>query len=315
MPKPQRAEALVAVATVSDVVTATGRRARPWYARNDLRVLLFILPAAALLIVFRVVPLFYGIYLSMTSWNGLGEPVFNGLENYLRMFSDPTLAQAVVNNVLIICAVPIWVFIPLLLAALIHNGTWYGGAIKIAFVIPALVSPALLGLCFSLLLGFNGPVNIMSRAIGLGGVEWLAKSNTVLWVVVAILIYSSFGVGVLFYSAGLASIDSSLEDAAAIDGANWAQRFRYVTIPHLRTVTLFWTVVVLTAATTATFPLIYTLTGGGPGRATTTIDVYIFQLAFQFQRPAYATALGVATFIVIFAVILGLLGIFRKRSE
>lgn len=283
--------------------------------RHDPRVLLFVLPAAALLIIFRVVPVFYGIYLSLTSWSGLGQPKFSGFENYLRLFSDPTVAQAAINNLLIVCAVPVWVALPLLLAVLIHEGAWPGGILKVAFVIPNLVSPALLGLCFGLLLGLDGPINILLGSIGLQPIEWLANSNTVLGAVVFVLIYASFGVGVLFFSAGLASIDDSLIDAASIDGANWIQRLWYVTIPHLRSVTLFWTVIVLTAATTATFPLIYTLTGGGPGRATTTIDLYIFQLAFQFQKPAYATALGVVTFVVVFAVILVLFRLSRRKSN
>ena len=300
-------------ATVDTVAPAARQKKRR--LQYDPRVLLFVLPAAALLIVFRVVPVFYGIYLSLTSWSGLGEPKFSGIENYLRLFSDPTVAQAAINNLLIVCAVPIWVALPLLFAVLIHEGAWPGGILKVAFVIPNLVSPALLGLCFSLLLGLDGPINILLGSIGLQPIEWLANSNTVLGAVVFVLIYASFGVGVLFFSAGLASIDDSLMDAASIDGANWIQRLWYVTIPHLRSVTLFWTVIVLTAATTATFPLIYTLTGGGPGRATTTIDLYIFQLAFQFQKPAYATALGVVTFVVVFAVILVLFRLSRRKSD
>ncbi|CAN5347373.1 sugar ABC transporter permease [soil metagenome] len=276
--------------------------------------LLFIAPAVILLAIFRIVPIFYGIYLSFTSWSGLGAPRFSGPDNYIRMLTDPTLHQAVLNNLVIACAIPVWVAFPLLIAVLIHEGGRYSGVLKVAFVVPNLVSPALLGLCFSLLLGLDGPINIGLVTLGLHPIEWLANSSTVLWSVVGILIYSSFGVGVLFYSAGLASIDASLTEAAAIDGANWFQRLWYVTIPHLRSVTLFWTVVVLTAATTATFPLIYTLTGGGPGRATTTIDVYIFQLAFQFQKPAYATAIGLVTFVVVFAVILTLFGLSRRRN-
>lgn len=301
-----------AVAPVAGPKTTTRPKKR-W--RSDPRVLLFVLPAAALLIIFRVVPLFYGFYLSLTSWSGLGEPRFSGFENYIRLFNDPTIAQAAFNNLLIVSAIPIWVIVPLIIAVLIHEGAWPGGILKIAFVIPNLVSPALLGLCFSLLLGLDGPINLILQAVGLGPIEWLANSNTVLGAVIFILIYASFGVGVLFYSAGLASIDESLQDAAAIDGANWGQRLWYVTIPHLRSVTLFWAVVVLTAATTATFPLIYTLTGGGPGRATTTIDLYIFQLAFQFQKPAYATALGVVTFFVVFAVILVLFRLSRRKID
>lgn len=289
-----------------------GRTSR---SRPDWRVLVFVAPAGILLIVFRVIPVLYGLYLSFTSWSGLGEPKFTGLQNYIRMFADPTLQQAVVNNLLIVCAIPVWVALPLLIAVLIHESGRYAGILKVAFVVPALVSPALLGLCFSLLLGLDGPINIALANLGLPTVEWLANAQTVLWAVVGILIYSSFGVGVLFYSAGLASIDSSLTDAAAIDGANWGQRLRYVVIPHLSSVTLFWTVVVLTAATTATFPLIYTLTGGGPGRATTTVDVYIFQLAFQFQKPAYATVIGVVAFVVVFAIILVLFRFSRRRAD
>lgn len=311
-PKPALVTAPAAGATRSSVGPAARRR-----RVLDPRVLLFVVPALALLAIFRVAPVFYGFYLSLTRWNGISDPVYQGFENYIRMFSDPTLRDAIVNNVLILCVVPIWVLLPLVIAVLIHEGAWPGGLLKVAFVVPALVSPALLGLCFGLLLGLDGPINLVLRGIGLGHIatEWLANPATVLWTVSAVLIYSSFGTGVLFYSAGLASIDTSLTDAAAIDGASWFQRLRYVTAPHLRPVMLFWGVVVIIASTTATFPLIFTLTGGGPGHSTTTIDVYIFQLAFQSQNPAYATAIGVTTFVVVFSVILILFRLSRRRDD
>lgn len=277
----------------------------------------FLAPAAIVLAIFRLVPVAYGVYLSLTSWNGFSAPQFTGLANYRELLHDPTLHAAVENNLLILIAVPVWVLFPQALAVLIHERPVLGKALKIAFVIPTLVSPALLGLCFSLVLGYDGPVNTVLRAVGLKSLalQWLADPQLVLWCFVAIMIYATFGIGVLFFSAGLATIDPDLHDAAAIDGASRWQRYRHVTVPHLRPVTEFWSVVVMITVFTATFPLLYTLTGGGPGNRSTTIDLYIYQTAFESHEPSYATALGMVTFVVVFVFILLQLAIIRRRQS
>lgn len=273
-------------------------------------------PAVLVMFVFRVLPVAYGAYLSLTDWSGFAEPEIIGLNNYTRMFGDDRLKEAVLNNLTVLLVLPVFVFMPLVLAVLIHEGAWLGKFLKVAYMIPTLIAPALLGLMFTLVLGPEGPVNQVLGATGLESVRnnWLADPDTVLLAFIAILVWGGFGTGVLLFSAGLASVDQALYDAAALDGAGWWHRLRHITVPLLGRVTLFWSVIVFIALTTATFPLLQTLTGGGPGHETTTIDLYIYQLAFQARQSGYATAIAMTSFVVILLVIMLSVYVQRRRQ-
>lgn len=200
---------------------------------------------------------------------------------------------------------------------MLQNGNRVARLLKLLYLLPTLLSPALLGLMFVLLLSGDGPVNGVLRSIGLEAIttEWLADPRTVLATFIAVLIWGAFGTGVLYFSSGLASIDPSLYEAARIDGAGAATQFRHVTVPHLRPIIEFWTVIVLIATFTATFPLLFTMTGGGPGRSTTTIDLLIYQTAFGSQDPSYASALAMVTFVLVLVLVIGHLAVMRRRDR
>jgi ABC-type sugar transport system permease subunit len=115
----------------------------------------------------------------------------------------------------------------------------------------------------------------------------------------AIFIWATMGIGVLVYLAGLANVNPDFFDAARLDGASWWQTQRHVTIPELRRVIEFWAVIVLISSFTAVFPFIYTLTRGGPGYSTYTLDYYVYDKAFFGGGMGYASAVGVVLLLIV----------------
>jgi len=276
----------------------------------------FILPAAVVITVFRIAPVLRGFWLSLTEWSGMGDPTFIGFANYVQLAQDPVVRAAILNNIKIFATVPIWVALPLVLAVLLREFPKVGQLFKLAFLIPMLLSPVVLGMMFGLVLGYDGPLNILLRSVGLGDVAqaWIAAPDTALPTFIAILIWSTLGTGVLFYSAGLADVDISLYEAASIDGAGWWRKLLNVTIPHLRSVIEFWFILCLIASFTATFPLLYVMTGGGPGRVTTTLDLLIYQTAFGQNELGYSSALGMVAFLLVLVVVIIYFSATRRLS-
>lgn len=296
--------------------TMTGkRRVRKYSSLGTLT--LFLAPALFVIVLLRVWPVIQGGFIAFTRWDGIRPPVFTGLENFERMLSDPILLTALGNTSKLLLLAPIWIFGPLLLAAVIQDRIPGASFFKIAYVLPVLVSPVVIGVLFVIILGPNGPLNEALRGIGLGFLanNWTVDTNLVMWIVAGMVIWSSFGLGVLLFTAALASVDESLYEAARIDGANWMQRFRYVTLPSVRGVTEYWSVMVVIMAFSSAIVLGYSFSQGGPGYASTTVDLFIYNQAFRYGAPGYATAVGITLFLLIGLLLIGFLQLSRRRGE
>jgi ABC-type sugar transport system permease subunit len=277
----------------------------------------FLLPPLAVLAVLRIWPMLQAVYLSFTSWDGLSSPEWVGLQNYEYAFQDPTFLQALKNNLLILLAIPPWVIIPLFVAALIYSRVPGWKFFRIAVFLPALLSPVVIGIFFSIMLRQDGAVNGILRSVGLDGITraWLADSSTALPVVAAIIIWASSGIGVLIFLSALGAVDTSLIDAARVDGASWWQIQKDIVFWQILPVIEFWTVIIVISLFTALFPFIFTLTNGGPGYATYMIDFNIYQEAFGNGSLGYASALGVILFVLVLLLVLLQLRLFRRHQS
>jgi ABC-type sugar transport system permease subunit len=298
-------------------VTA-GSGSRPTRRRRSqlLPALLLLTPALLLLLVFRVVPLGEAIYLSFTKWNGVGEPLWVGLANFEALLRDRTFRTALTNNLAILLSVPVWVMLPLFVASLIHGRVPGGRVFRLAIFLPAVLSPVVIGAFFNVMLRYAGPVNGILRGLGLDwlATEWLQESTTALPIVMAIFIWATLGIGVLIYLAGLAQVNPEHFDAARLDGAGWWQTQRHITIPELRRVIEFWAVIVLISSFTAVFPFIYTLTRGGPGYSTYTLDYYVYDKAFFGGAMGYASAVGVVLLVIVGGLAVAQIVLLRRGS-
>jgi ABC-type sugar transport system permease subunit len=282
-----------------------------------LAALCFLLPAAAVLLVLRIVPIGQAFTLSFTRWNGVGDPLFVGLDNFEQVLADPVFWSALRNNLLILLSLPLWVLGPLLIAAIIAAGVPGAKFFRLMVFLPAVLSPVVVGAYYNVILRYNGPFNAFLDAVGLGALrmQWLNDPNTALLTVVLILVWATLGIGVLIYLAALAQVNPELYDAAELDGAGWFQQQRDITIPQTRRTIEFWFVIVLISTFTTVFPFIYTLSRGGPGYSTYTLDYYVYEAAFFGGSFGYASAVGMVLLIIVGAISGLSIWLFRRGGK
>jgi ABC-type sugar transport system permease subunit len=266
--------------------------------------LLFLAPALIILIVFRLVPIEQAFHLSFTRWNGAGQPEWIGLANFEQVLKDPVFWTALRNNLFVLLFLPLWVVAPLIVAVILHSGVPGAKFFRLMVFLPAVLSPVMIGAYFNVLLKYNGALNTFLGDIGLGFLrhQWLNDPTTVLATMVLIFIWATLGIGALIFLAALAQVNPELHDAAEIDGANWLQRQRVITLPETRRTIEFWTIFVMISTFTTVFPFVFTLTRGGPGYSTYLLDYYVYDVAFFGGSFGYASAIGMVLFIIVSGV-------------
>jgi multiple sugar transport system permease protein len=270
------------------------RRSRRTEARAAL---LFLLPAVLLVLVFRIIPLFWGFGLSLTSATATTPGEFIGWANYLRALDDPNFRASIANAGIVLLAVPLFVTIPMVLAILIDQGVPGRAFFRSVYFLPVILSSVIIGSIFSIVLGFNGQLNGALELLGIPGIDWLGRSATALPVTLVIQSWSTFGMGVLIFLAGLSTVPKDMVEAARLEGAKMWQIWWHIIIPELRPVIEFSTVITTIGLLTSMFGLIYVLTGGGPGTATTVPEYLIWAAQGRLNQPAYAAALSIILFV------------------
>ncbi len=267
---------------------------------------LFVVPAILLLVVFRFYPLLRGMGYALTDWDGMHPPEFVGLANFERLlFRDPLFHDAIVNLFKVLLTLPIWVFLPLILALLIHQRVPGWRFFRAAFFFPYVLSAVIVAAIFTMVLKVDGALNSILRLVGLGAlaVDWLGTLDTALPTVIGVALWATFGVGVIIYLAALATMEQDLLDAATVDGANWFQVLWHVVIPSIRPTIEFYTVLTVKMMLAGLFAYIFMLTSGGPGSATYLPEYLIWENMGKLNRLGYATAISTLVFFVFMIVI------------
>lgn len=285
--------------------------------RRELRLAAtFLLPALVVLIGLRLWPLVESIRLSFTDWDGLSSPHWIGFSNYVDLWHDRHFWQSLLVNGKLVLVIPIFVVLPLIIAALLQSRVAGWSFFRSAFFIPTLLSPAVIGLTFKMMLGEDGPVNRVLTAVGLGSWTrvWLTDPHWALIWLMIIAAWAHIGIGVVIFLSAMGTVDPDLIDAARMDGASWLGVQRNVIFWQILPVIEMWTVLLLIGMLTSFFPLILLLTNGGPSYATTTADLYSYQQAFTNYKDGYASAVSVAIFLVT-VVFIGLLMIAFDRGR
>jgi ABC-type sugar transport system permease subunit len=276
-----------------------------------------LLPAAALLGWLMVYPAGDAVRLAFTSWDGFSSPQSVGLENFSDLLHDKHFKEALLHNLAIVAAMPIWIGLPYGVAWALHRKVFGWKFFRFAFFLPVVLSPVVIGVYYGIVLKPDGAFNDLLSTVGLGflGHEWLNDPSLTLIVVIAIIIWSTFGIGVLIFLSALSNLDTEQIDAARVDGASGSQIQRHVIFWQLLPVIEFWAILIVIASFTAFFPLIYTLTHGGPGYSTYTVDFDLYQEAFSAGRLGYAAAIGVLLVIIIGIVVGTVLAALRLRRR
>ena len=268
---------------------------------------LFLLPALALYAVFVLVPIVQAAHFSLYKWNGLGPLTdFIGLENYQDALASDVFWQAVGNNTLII-VLSLALQIPFSLGlAVLLNRRFPGRAIfRLLFFLPYVLSEAITGIVFSLLLQPDALVDTALQRVGLEGLiqDWLGNTDIVMITLFVIISWKYFGFHMILLLAGLQGIPREIEEAALIDGAGRWQAFRYVTLPLIGP-TLRVSVFLSVIGALQLFDIVWVMTGGGPLNASTTMAVNMFKTGFEKQQMGYGSAFAVLLFLCALVVAL-----------
>ena len=285
-------------ASSAAVAASPARRRRS--RRQTIEGWLFIGPVVLGILTFQFVPVMVSVYASFTDWSGLSDPDFIGLGNYQRMPGDSLLLTTVANTFYFSAG-----FIPLSIGlglglALLCSGKLRGMPFfRTAFFVPYVVNIVVVSLIwFWFYAPSNGVINGLLSLVGVDGPAWLASSTWAMPAVIITSVWQGVGFPMIILLGGLQGIPSALHEAAAIDGASSWRRFRSVTLPLL-TPHLFFLVVTQFITSFQIFGIIFVMTDGGPGNATTVYIYYLYQNAFAYGRMGYASALAVVLFLFV----------------
>jgi len=279
---------------------AAGSR-RVFIRKETLIALLFVLPGLALAILFKLVPLLRGIWLSFLETRGFEDPTFAGLANYRTMLADPSVHDSFRNALIAFATLPVWIVLPLVLAFLLFQKTPGWKFFRAAFFLPYMIAPIVVGIMFRQILAPDGPLNAVLRAIGLAplAIEWLNGPTSALLALTAVALWSFFGLGVLTYLSGLSTVSEEVVEAAKLDGAGFWRLLFHIIMPLLKSVIGYWAVLCTSGILIWMFPLIYALTKGGPGTATVLPEFLVFTTTFQFLDRGLGAAIGMALFVFV----------------
>ncbi len=283
---------------------------------------IFMAPYLVLFVVFVAIPVIYGLWISLHTWDYLlpGKP-WVGLENYVDLFtpgsttSGPFWKSMAATGKYTLFSVPLLVVIPLLVALVLNQQfrgrTFFRGV----FFAPYVLSIAVVGILWRFLLDPNvGLVNYYLGQLGIGTIPWITALPWAWVSLVGATVWWTLGFNAVIYLAGLQDIPRDLYEAAAVDGANAWQRFLNITIPGLWPVLLF--VVSITILREANmFGQSYIITQGAPGEETTTAIIYIAETGLrQFNMGAAAAMAYVLAFFLLLISIANF-AFFRERGD
>lgn len=258
-----------------------------------------VLPGLLLAVLFKLVPLVRAVWLSMLETRGFEEPTFTGLANYRDMLGDPVFHQAFRNAFVLFLSLPVWVMLPLVIALLLFQRTPGWKVFRATYFLPYMIAPVVVGIMFRQILAPEGPLNAFLIFIGLEplAIEWLNGPNSAMFSLIGVALWSFFGLGVLTYLSGLATISQDVVEAARLDGAGFWRMMVSIAMPLIKPVIGYWTVLCMSSMLIWMFPLIYALTRGGPGSATMLPEYLVFITTFEFLDRGRGAAIGMALFV------------------
>jgi multiple sugar transport system permease protein len=264
----------------------------------------YLVPSAAILLLVVIAPIVLTVYFSFTTYSVLEHGEFVGMDNYKRLVSDQAFRTSVWQTVVYtLIVVPLQTILSLVVAEIIAKRfrNRFGSFARSVLFIPVLSSLVIVGIVWRFLLDSDfGLVNQVLGLVGIPPPNWLGRPGLALFTVAVVTVWKNVGYFLVIFYAAIMGINRDLYEASAIDGASAVKQFRHVTVPSLRPV-IFLTVTLGTIWSFQVFDLVYTMTGGGPGGATTTIVMSIYQSGFQNYQMGYASAMSVVLLLIIAA--------------
>ncbi|KIV67591.1 ABC-type sugar transport system, permease component [Rhizobium sp. UR51a] len=275
----------------------------------------FVIPALVVISAVIVFPWVFTLWMSAHRWTLGQEQSFIGFENYVRLASDArfweSLWHTLVYTVLSVVA-PLFLGT---LAALVFDAQFpLRGFLRGVFVMPMMATPVAIALVWTMMFHPQlGVLNYLLSFIHIGPLEWIYNQSTVIPSLVLVETWQWTPLVMLIVLGGLAAVPREPYESAEIDGANAWQKFRYLTMPMIAPF-LMIAVIIRSIDAVKSFDIIYAMTQGGPGTASETINIYLYNTAFAYYDIGYGSAMAVVFFIIIVALSFVLLMV-RQRSQ
>ena len=268
--------------------------------------ILYVLPSFILLLIFCIIPIFMSVYYSFTDYNVMKPPAFSGIANYTKMFRDAYFVASMKNTLIyVLVTVPFQTILSLLFAAFLASRMSKmraGGFLRSVMFIPVIASAVTAGTIWRIIYNAdNGMLNSLLGIFHIPPVNWLGSTGTALISICIVAIWKNVGYFLVIYYAGIMGISRDLYESSAVDGATGRQQFFMITLPMLKPITslvvtlgIIWSFQV--------FDLSYLMTGGGPGKASVTLVMSIYNSAFKQYRMGYACAQAVFLLVVVVVI-------------
>lgn len=244
-------------------------------------------------LLFMIVPMMISLYYSLCDYNILSAPVFVGLKNYIKMFSDEVFFKTIgVTFFYALISVPLRLAFALLVAMLLLNSSRLTAFYRAAYYLPSIIGGSVaVSILWKRMFAIDGVINKVLAVFGMKDpVSWLGDKNTAIWTLILLAVWQ-FGSSMLIFLSSLKQIPSSLYEAASIDGAGKFRQFFKITLPLL-TPTIFFNLVMQMINGFLAFTQCYIITQGKPMNSTLFYTVYMYQQSFEYYNTGYGAALA-----------------------
>ncbi|WP_104062379.1 carbohydrate ABC transporter permease [Arthrobacter sp. 4R501] len=267
--------------------------------------LFFVGPVLVLQLVFLFLPLINTFVLAFTNADTVGGGVFIGLQNFTELASDGLFWASVGRTFLyMLCTVPVITGLSLLLAVLVNTSMRGSGIVRPILFSPMVMPMAVVALMFQYALKSDGLINQILQSLNVisAPIQFLNNSHLALFSIMLVTVWKSCGLYTLILLAALQNVSKELDEAAELDGASWFHRTVSITLPQINGTTVL-IAILASVATLRVFTEPFVMTGGGPGDATTTIVLYLFQKGVSPGTDAgYASAVSLVLFTFVLLV-------------
>ena len=277
-----------------------------------------VIPVILIILAIRGYPIVVGILKSFTNWDGLFRSDFVGLRNYISILGSSQFWMLLKNNIVLLLYLPAQIAIGLIVAVLLYEEIPGWKFFRSCYYLPQVLSVLSIGYLFVVCFGYDGPVNTILRKSGLGvlAVDWLGSGSTGLLVIITCMVWINIGWQGMLFLGGMANIQPSIYEAAVIDGAGYWTKLMKITFPLLIRTVEYSVIVSVLWTFTSLFPLIFSITKGGPGYETTTVDYMIYLRAFKGGSDfGYASALAVILLLIVLALTVLQMKLTKKSED
>lgn len=260
-----------------------------------------ILPAFILFAIFFIYPLFRGIGLSLTDYDGISEPNFVGMENFIEFFGDKRALNDVKTTLFFaLGSAPLLNIFGFLYALLLDSKFKGKSIVRTIIYLPAVISPLIMGyVWYFILQPGRGYLYTIIEKLSASPWEfnWMGSKYSALWVIIIVNVWQFVGMTMVIYLAGLQSIPEEMHEAGKIDGATYYQRVRYIILPMMIQ-PIKINVITNIIGSLSVFEIIMALTDGGPGYSTESLSIYIMRMCYG-SFTGYSTAVAIILFIIV----------------